>query len=111
MAGLMLMCPIPDGSNDLSFVCAIGPHLPRLARIAWLLCGDVATADDLLAEVVSRSLVPWRRGGVADPAAYVRRVMVNLLASSFGRSSGLRRNHDRPTERGSRRRRTGRPAG
>lgn len=63
MAGLMLMCPIPDGSNDLSFVCAIGPHLPRLARIAWLLCGDVATADDLLAEVVSRSLVPWRRVG------------------------------------------------
>lgn len=59
---------------------ALGPNLDRLARIARLLCDDVATADDLLAEAISRSLVPWRRGGVADPATYVRRVMVNLLA-------------------------------
>ena len=65
-------------ASDLGFVEMLGSELPRLQRIARLLVGDADVADDLLAEAIARTLPKWRGGTIADPAAYVRRVLVNL---------------------------------
>ncbi|HUF96616.1 MAG TPA: sigma factor [Ilumatobacter sp.] len=68
--------------------------LPRIQRVALLLVGDRSVADDLVAEAVARTLPRWRAGGVADPAAYLRRVVVNLASRRWRRRSIALR-HDR----------------
>lgn len=91
----VLLSPSPHVFSDQAFVEVLGPHLARLARLARLLCANAATADELLAEAISRSLVPWRRGGVTDPVAYMRRVMINLLARRARRLALSRRRDHR----------------
>ncbi|MBI4884626.1 MAG: SigE family RNA polymerase sigma factor [Actinobacteria bacterium] len=67
---------VPGG--DAAFTEMLGDELPRLARIARLLVGSTDAADDLVAEAITRTLPKWREGTVADPPAYLRRVLVNL---------------------------------
>lgn len=49
-----------------------------LSRFAYLLVGNHADAEDLLQSALTKTAVHWRRvGRYDDPAAYVRRAMVN----------------------------------
>jgi RNA polymerase sigma-70 factor (sigma-E family) len=80
--------------TDASFVEVLGSELPRLQRIARLLADDAAAADDLVAEAIVRTLPKWRAGSVADPAAYLRRVLVNLAKRRWRRRV-LSRRRDR----------------
>jgi RNA polymerase sigma-70 factor (sigma-E family) len=68
-----------------AFVEALGGDLPRLQRIARLLTASAPDADDLVAEAVARALPRWRAGDVDDPAAYLRRTVVNLATSRWRR--------------------------
>ncbi|MEV4718287.1 SigE family RNA polymerase sigma factor [Micromonospora noduli] len=57
-------------------------HGAALSRAAYLLTGDHQAAEDLLQEALARTAVHWRRveaGG--NPAAYVRKAMLNQLRS------------------------------
>lgn len=56
-------------------------HHAGLVRLAWVLCGDTAEAEDLVAEAYARAWPRLRRGGVDDPVAYLRRSVVNGAAS------------------------------
>ncbi len=49
-----------------------------LARLAYLLAGDKAAAEDIVAEAFSRSWIPWQNGTVDELGPYVRRAVVNL---------------------------------
>lgn len=81
-------------ADDVQFVAVLGDVLPRVQRVALLLVGDRSVADDLVAEAVARTLPKWRAGGVADPAAYLRRVVVNLAARRWRRRSiAMRHDH------------------
>lgn len=80
--------------NDAGFVEMLGAELPRLQRVARLLVGTGDVADDLVAEAIARTLPKWRSGTVADPAAYVRRVLVNLANRRWRRRRlSLRSDH------------------
>ncbi len=80
--------------DDASFVDMVGDELPRLQRIARLLVGSVDGADDLVAEAIARTLPKWRGGSIADPPAYLRRVMVNVAHRRWRRRRlALRRDH------------------
>lgn len=80
--------------NDVGFVEMLGAELPRLQRVARLLVGTGDVADDLVAEAIARTLPKWRSGTVADPAAYVRRVLVNLANRRWRRRRlSLRSDH------------------
>jgi RNA polymerase sigma-70 factor (sigma-E family) len=49
-----------------------------LRRFATVLSGQTWLADDLVADVLGRAFERWNRiGAVADPHAYVRRMIVN----------------------------------
>jgi RNA polymerase sigma-70 factor (sigma-E family) len=49
-----------------------------LLRLAYLLCGDAHTAEDLVQEALLRCHRRWERvARVASPDAYVRRIVVN----------------------------------
>jgi RNA polymerase sigma-70 factor (sigma-E family) len=61
-----------------------------LFRFAYLVCGDRALAEDLTIDALVRVLPKWRRGGIADLDAYLRRVVVNLF-SSWRRRRALER--------------------
>jgi RNA polymerase sigma-70 factor (sigma-E family) len=79
------MDPAPERDFDL-YVRVSGP---RLKRLAYLLTGDLHTAEDLLQSAYAKVLPRWRTvGAYADPDAYVRRVMVNLRTSWWRRHRG-----------------------
>jgi RNA polymerase sigma-70 factor (sigma-E family) len=49
-----------------------------LARLAYLMSGDQATAEDVVAEAFARCWIPWQHGTVDELGPYVRRTVVNL---------------------------------
>jgi RNA polymerase sigma-70 factor (sigma-E family) len=69
-----------------AYVVASGP---RLKRLAFLLSGDLDTAEDLLQSAYAKVLPRWDRiRTYADPDAYMRRVMVNARTSAWRRLRG-----------------------
>jgi RNA polymerase sigma-70 factor (sigma-E family) len=55
-------------------------RLPELRRVAYLLCGDWHTADDVLSATLVRLLLHWPKVSAADNVdAYVRRVLVRTM--------------------------------
>ena len=65
---------------------------PHLLRAAWLLCGDVHQAEDLVQETLAKVYVRWHRrlaGSIDNPAAYAQTTLVRtFLSSRRRRSSG-----------------------
>lgn len=74
------------------FEAFVRAHHHALLRFAYAICGDLHTAEDLVQNALERTGARWsmvrRRSG--DPAAYVRRAILNGNRSSW-RS---RRNED-----------------
>jgi RNA polymerase sigma-70 factor (sigma-E family) len=60
----------------------------RLLRLAWLLCGDPTSAEDLVQSTLERLYVAWPRVDRATSFAYARRVLVNLHTDSLRRRHG-----------------------
>src|SRR3954451_2299337 len=65
---------------------------PHLLRSAWLLCGDVHQAEDLVQETLAKMYVRWHRrlgGRIDNPAAYAQTTLVRtFLSARRRRSSG-----------------------
>ena len=80
-------------TSDLGFVEMLGGELPRLQRVARLLVGDADVADEMVAEAIARTLPKWRSGTLVEPAAYARRVLINL-ANRRWRRRALSARHD-----------------
>ncbi|MGH3391626.1 MAG: SigE family RNA polymerase sigma factor [Actinomadura sp.] len=61
-------------------------HHRELARLAYLLSGDVDAADDLAADAFVAAWRRWDRVRSTDqPIAYVRRIVINLASSRIRR--------------------------
>ncbi|MGH9920555.1 MAG: SigE family RNA polymerase sigma factor [Nitrososphaerales archaeon] len=60
------------------FALAVTTHGRRLAQLAFLLCGERAGAEDLVAEAYARTWPRWSKGAVEELEPYLRRVIVNL---------------------------------
>jgi RNA polymerase sigma factor (sigma-70 family) len=57
-------------------------ELPRLARLAFLLCGDETRADDAAAEALARVWRRARSSEIEQIRPYLRRTLVNVLATN-----------------------------
>jgi RNA polymerase sigma-70 factor (sigma-E family) len=66
-------------------------HYRPVVRLAVLLLGDQAAAEDLVADAYVRVFVRWRRGGVTDLEAYLRRAVVNAVKNTWRRRTVGRR--------------------
>jgi len=77
---------LPVESDFDSYVRGSGP---RLKRLAFLLTGDLDTAEDLLQSAYARVLPRWQKISVYEgPDAYMRRVMVSIRTSLWRRLRG-----------------------
>lgn len=80
LAGTEVAVPVPDFD---AWVAARGPSLLRLAMV---LTGNPADAEDVVQDALSRALPRWSRiATLADPDAYVRRMVVNAHTSWWRR--------------------------
>ncbi|GIE90520.1 SigE family RNA polymerase sigma factor [Actinoplanes regularis] len=60
----------------------------RLLRVAFLLCGDVDHAEDLVQTALAKTIVAWPRLDRAEGVdAYVQRILVNVYLSARRRRS------------------------
>ena len=67
-------------------------RLPALRRVAYLLCGDWHTADDVLSATLVRLLLHWPKVSAADNVdGYVRQVLVRTMLNE--RRRPWRREH------------------
>ncbi|GAB1822370.1 SigE family RNA polymerase sigma factor [Herbidospora sp. RD11066] len=62
----------------------VGQRSARLLRMAYLLCRDWATAEDLTQIALAKAWLAWRRVG-DNPDAYVYRILVNTHNSWWRR--------------------------
>jgi len=56
-------------------------HYQDLLRLAYVLCGDAAEAEDIVGDVLARAWPRLSRGKVDEPGTYLRRGVVNAVAS------------------------------
>jgi RNA polymerase sigma-70 factor (sigma-E family) len=83
------------GSAFADFVATRGAGLVRLARG---LLQDPHQAEDVVQDVLAKTLVQWGRiSAAADVDAYVRRMVVNACTSWFRRAVRRERAHDTST--------------
>ncbi|MCF2532355.1 SigE family RNA polymerase sigma factor [Yinghuangia soli] len=77
---------------ELRFDAFVAANARRLAHTAQLITGDVGRGEDLLQNALARTYLNWDRVHDQDPAAYVRRALVN------GHTDWWRRkpSHERP---------------
>jgi RNA polymerase sigma-70 factor (sigma-E family) len=67
--------------DDDGFDAFVTGASPRLLRVAHLLVGDAATAEDLLQDVLERMFVRWSR--IEDPAAYARQSLAHAATNRW----------------------------
>jgi RNA polymerase sigma-70 factor (sigma-E family) len=78
-------------SLEREFDCFAAEVSDPLLRTGHLMTGDAADAEDLVQETLLRVARRWKRVRSMDhPAAYARRVLVNLVLHDADRRSRLR---------------------
>lgn len=64
--------------EENEFVDFVHDTSTRLLRLAWMLTGERARAEDLVQEAYARLYVAWPRVDPGGRLPYVRRILVNL---------------------------------
>lgn len=72
-----------SGERDREFSAFAEQAGPVLGRMAWLLCGDVHRAEELVQQTLIRTYMAWSRARQTDPIAYARRTLANLRIDAW----------------------------
>ena len=81
-----------DRSRDAEFTAFVHGQWSSLYRTAFLLTGDHQAAEDLLQATLVEVYLRWSRiGGMVQPGAYARRMLINLSTSWRRRRSSSER--------------------
>ena len=79
-----------DAAARAEFHDYVSSASPRLLRVAYLVAGNQADAEDLLQAALAKTYLAWPRIRDREAVdAYVRRVMVNTRTSWWRRSRNL----------------------
>ncbi len=80
-----------NSSRDAEYTEYVQARIPWLRRLAYLLCQDWQSADDLVQTTITKLYAHWARAqGASNIDAYVRTIMVNTFIAER-RSSWFRR--------------------
>lgn len=77
---------VATGTPAERFTSFARDRSPELSRIAYLLCGDVHRAADLVQLALERTYRVWGKVGDGDPFAYARRVIATARIDSWRRT-------------------------
>ena len=78
--------------RDAAFHAFFEQHYAGLSRLAYLMTGEKAVADDLAADALTEVWQHWDRVAAAgDPAAYARGIVANLTRNWIRRQGRARR--------------------
>lgn len=80
-----LLVEVPGMDREAEFSAFMASATTALGRTAWLLCGDVHQADELVQQALVRTYLAWPRARKGDPLAYTRRVLANLRIDTWRR--------------------------
>jgi len=88
--------PVPDLVvdsliSDVPADVALRGEFHRLARLAFVLCGDAAKADDAAAEALARVWQRAQHGDIEQLRPYLRRTLVNVITRQRRRHSSEQR--------------------
>ena len=77
--------PVAADDRDQRIRALFGEHYPGLCRLAYLIVGDAALAEEIVMDAFLRTFASWRRIRDLDRAdAYLRRAVVNgTVMASF----------------------------
>ena len=64
-------------TRDTEFEAYVAQRRTHLRRVAYLLCGDVHAAEDLVQTALMKLYVAWPRVRAESVDAYARRILVN----------------------------------
>ncbi|MBM2615964.1 SigE family RNA polymerase sigma factor [Actinoplanes sp. LDG1-06] len=70
---------MPNNAPDAEFAAYFAARLPATRRLAYALCGDWHTADDLVQTTFVKLYPHWRKVQDTSIDAYVRRSLVNTF--------------------------------
>jgi RNA polymerase sigma-70 factor (sigma-E family) len=85
--------------RDAAFHAFFEEHYAGLSRLAYLMTGETAVADDLAADALTEVWQHWDRvTATRDPAAYARGIVANLTRN-WVRRQGRARRHLRLLDR------------
>jgi DNA-directed RNA polymerase specialized sigma24 family protein len=90
----------PNATNESSFETFCRESYEPMVRLAFLLTSSQETAEDLVQDVLARTQPRWSK--IDDPAAYVRRAVVNACNSHHRRRFRERAHPPREPELSSR---------
>lgn len=77
--------------DDADFTTFVAASSRRLLRTAYLITGDLDSAQDLLQTALERTYLRWGRIRHRElPEAYVRRVIVNAATDTWRARRGMR---------------------
>lgn len=79
--------------DDADFAEFFAAASPRLLKLAWLLTGSAADAEDLVQGALERCYANWSRVEAGGTHAYARRVLINLHRDQL-----TKRRRERPSD-------------
>jgi RNA polymerase sigma-70 factor (sigma-E family) len=71
--------------REQEFADFMSDAAPRLARTAWLLCGDAHLADELVQQALTKTYLRWATARERDPYAYARRALATSRVDQWRR--------------------------
>lgn len=81
----VVSAPAASWDRDAEFSAFMVSASPALARTAWLLCGDVHRAEELVQRALMNTYLAWPKARQGDPLAYARRTLANLRIDTWRR--------------------------
>jgi RNA polymerase sigma-70 factor (sigma-E family) len=82
---------VRHGASRREFDCFAAQAWDPLLRAGYLMTGDAKDAEDLVQETLLKVARRWNRVRAMDhPAAYARRILINLVLHDAGRRSRQR---------------------
>lgn len=74
---------VPEWDRDAEFTAFMAEATPALSRTAWLLCGDIHRAEELVQQALVRTYLAWPTAREREPLAYARRTLANLRIDTW----------------------------
>ena len=87
------MLPDAEARSLAAFAEFFESQQRRALRLAYVMCGNPAQAEDIVAESFAKMYPAWQKGQIQEPGAYLRRTIANQVRGTW-RHNDVERRHE-----------------